>query len=223
MPSPGLSTAVSISIPLIITAICLFASAGRFDWPGAWALLILSLLSGLAMTLGRDRELSAERRNVKEGKSWDKLLVAITVLLGPMATWITAGLDQRFAWTGQLPGYVLPAGATAAALASALIAAAMRANRFFSSVVRIQKDRGHTVVDRGPYAFIRHPGYAGMLVFTLATPFILGSLRALWPAALTVLAILLRAALEDSTLQLELDGYPAYARKVRHRLLPLVW
>ncbi len=180
-------------------------------------------LTGLAFTLGRDPELAAERRNVKAGKSWDKLLVGITVLLGPMAVWITAGLDARFHWSGGASSATFTAGLAAAVLAAALIAWAMRSNRFFSSVVRIQKDRGHTVVDSGPYRFIRHPGYAGMAVFILATPLILGSNWALIPAAATVSVTALRTLLEDLTLHNELVGYADYARRVRYRLLPAIW
>ena len=151
---------VSIGFSLAITAACLFGSAGRLDWPNAWVLLGLSLATGLAFTVGRSPELAAERRNVKAGKSWDKVLVGITVLLGPVAVWITAGLDERFHWSNGISSSVFAAGLATAVLAAALIAWAMRSNRFFSSVVRIQKERGHTVVDSGPYRFIRHPGYA---------------------------------------------------------------
>jgi protein-S-isoprenylcysteine O-methyltransferase Ste14 len=177
----------------------------------------------LSFTIGRSPELAAERRNVKAGKGWDKVLVGITVLLGPMAMWITAGLDHRFHWSNGISSLAFAAGVAAALLGAALTAWAMRSNKFFSSVVRIQKDRGHTVVDGGPYRFIRHPGYAGMFVFTLVTPLILGSYWALAPAAITVSATLLRTALEDLTLHHELDGYADYARRVRYRLFPPVW
>ena len=189
----------SIGFSLALTAACLFGAAGRLDWRNAWVLLGLSLITGLACTAGRDPELAAERRNVKAGKSWDKVLVGITVLLGPMAVWITAGLDDRFHWSHGVSSLAFLAGMAAAVLAAILIAWAMRANKFFSSVVRIQKDRGHTVVDGGPYRFIRHPGYAGMAVFTLATPLILGSYWALVPAAVSVSFTVLRTSLEDLT------------------------
>jgi protein-S-isoprenylcysteine O-methyltransferase Ste14 len=115
------------------------------------------------------------------------------------------------------------AGLAAAVLAAALIAWAMRSNRFFSSVVRIQKDRGHAVVEGGPYRFIRHPGYAGMSVFTLVTPLMLGSYWALAPASATASVIVVRTIMEDLTLHNELDGYADYARRVRYRLLPAIW
>ena len=218
-----MKTVIPIFFSLAITAVCLFASAGRLNWWNAWILLGLSLVAGLAFTVGRDPELAAERRNVKAGKSWDKVCVGITVLVGPMAVWITAGLDDRFHWSNGVSSQLFVAGVAAAVLAAALTAWAMRANRFFSSVVRIQKDRGHTVVDGGPYRFIRHPGYAGMSVFALVTPLILGSYWALVPAAGTVSVTVLRTMMEDSALRRELDGYAGYARRVRYRLLPAIW
>jgi protein-S-isoprenylcysteine O-methyltransferase Ste14 len=96
-------------------------------------------------------------------------------------------------------------------------------NRFFSAVVRIQRDRGHTVVSSGPYRLIRHPGYAGAVVTSLATPLLLGSLWALIPAVLAVCTLIIRTALEDRTLQEELEGYHDYTARVRYRLLPGVW
>ncbi len=212
-----------VCFSLAITAACLFGSAGRLDWSNAWVLLGLSLVTGLAFIIGRDPELAAERSNVKTGKSWDKLLVGITVLLGPMAVWITAGLDNRFHWSNGVSSVAVATGVTVAVIAAALITWAMRSNKFFSSVVRIQKDRGHTVVDGGPYRFIRHPGYAGMAAFTLVTPVILGSHWALIPAVVTVAVVMIRTVMEDLTLHRELDGYAEYAHRVRYRVLPFVW
>jgi len=99
----------------------------------------------------------------------------------------------------------------------------MVSNRFFSRSVRIQKERGQTVVPARPYRFVRHPGYAGVVTYSLTTPLSLSSLWALIPAALTVGLIILRTALEDKTLQDELDGYKGCARRVRHRLVPGIW
>jgi|SRR5579871_783569 len=212
-----------VCFSLAITAACLFGSAGRLDWLNAWILLGLSFVTGVAFTAGRSPELAAERRNIQAGKNWDKVIVGITVLLGPMAIWITAGLDERFHWSSRMPFWASAVGVVVAVLAGALIAWAIRSNEFFSSVVRVQKERGHTVVASGPYRFVRHPGYAGMSLFILATPLILGSYRAFAPAAATAAVIVLRTVLEDRTLQQELDGYTDYMRKVRCKLLPHIW
>ena len=214
---------VPVCFSLSITAVCLFGSAGRLNWSNAWVLLGISFIAGLAFTVGRNPELAAERRNLKAGKNWDKVLVGITVLLGPMVVWITAGLDDRFHWSNGMSSVAFTAGVAVAVPAAALIAWAMRANRFFSAVVRIQKDRGHAVVDGGPYRFVRHPGYAGMSLFTLGTPLILGTYWALAPAAVTASVIVIRTIMEDLTLHNELEGYADYASRVRYRLLPGIW
>jgi protein-S-isoprenylcysteine O-methyltransferase Ste14 len=104
-----------------------------------------------------------------------------------------------------------------------VIALAMYMNRFFSMTVRIQTERGHTVVDTGPYGTVRHPGYVGMLLFYAAVPFVLGSRWALVPAVFTVMLLIVRTALEDRTLRAELPGYTDYAARVHYRLLPGVW
>jgi protein-S-isoprenylcysteine O-methyltransferase Ste14 len=147
----------------------------------------------------------------------------MVVLLGPVATWTTAGLDTRFHWSAGMPPSAFLAGIVVAVLSAALIAWAMHSNMFFSSVVRIQKDRGHVVVSSGPYRFVRHPGYTGMSAFTLATPLILNSQWAFVPALVTVGVTGLRTVLEDRTLHNELEGYTGYARKVKYRLMPPIW
>jgi protein-S-isoprenylcysteine O-methyltransferase Ste14 len=108
-------------------------------------------------------------------------------------------------------------------VAIAFVTWAMVTNRFFSSIVRIQRDRGHIVCDGGPYRWVRHPGYAGGALAALATPLALGSWWAFVPAVLTILLTAWRTALEDRTLQQELPGYAAYTQRTRYRLLPGVW
>lgn len=222
---PILRRFVPVVFSVAITSVCLFGSVGRLDWLNAWVLLGLNFVASIVTTalLWRNPELLAERSNIKAGKSWDKAIVGIVVLLGPMATWITAGLDTRFHWSDGMPPLAFILGVVVAVLAAALIAWAMRSNKFFSSVVRIQKDRGHVVVTGGPYRFVRHPGYTGMSVFTLATPLILNSRWAFAPAMATAATAVLRTALEDRTLHNELDGYADYARRVKYMLVPVIW
>ena len=216
---------VPVIFSLAITSACLFGSVGRWDWTNAWVLLGLNFAASIASTalLWRNPELQAERSNIKAGKSWDKLIVAFVVLLGPVATWITAGLDTRFHWSGSMPPSAFIAGLVVAVLSAALVAWAMHSNKFFSSVVRIQKDREHVAVTSGPYGFVRHPGYTGMSGFTLATPLILNSQWAFVPALVTAAVTGLRTVLEDRTLHNELEGHADYARRVKYRLAPLIW
>ena len=106
---------------------------------------------------------------------------------------------------------------------NALFTWAMSANKFFSTSVRIQTDREHRVAESGPYARVRHPGYTGYILFTIATPMILGSLWALIPAGVTLVLFVIRTILEDRTLQNELDGYGEYAARVKYRLIPGIY
>ena len=139
--------------------------------------------------------------------------------------WIVAGLDRgRFHWSDGVPPWIRAIGLITLAAGYALCFWAMAVNRFFSSVVRIQSDRGQHVVASGPYAYVRHPGYLSGIVIILASGPALGS----WLAAVLVIAsslpfLLYRAVSEDRTLQAELPGYSDYARYVRWRLLPGIW
>lgn len=214
-----------LAFSFLVTAACLFGSAGTFAWPNAWLLLAINFAAGLAalIVLRRNPDQLSERSNITAGKSWDKPLVFIVVLLGPSVTWITAGLDVRFHWSQDLGLALTALGCIAAAGAAIFVSWAMRVNQFFSSIVRIQKDRNHTVVSSGPYRIVRHPAYIGMALFTLLTPLILNSRFAFIPAVLTVAVWVLRTAIEDRTLRNELDGYRDYTSHVKYRLMPYIW
>jgi protein-S-isoprenylcysteine O-methyltransferase Ste14 len=99
----------------------------------------------------------------------------------------------------------------------------MIANTYFSTSVRIQYDRGHTVSSGGPYRYIRHPGYLGIIIYLLSTPIILGSILALIPAIVTAILFIIRTSFEDNTLKNKLEGYKEYAEKVKYRLISGVW
>ena len=141
------------------------------------------------------------------------------------AHWIVAGLDRgRFHWSDNVALWLQGLGLLAVAASYALVLWAMVVNRFFSSVVRIQRDRGQVVVTRGPYAFIRHPGYLAGILFVVASGPALGSwLSAALLIVPTVPFLFYRAVLEDRLLQAELAGYRDYAQHVRWRLLPGIW
>ena len=97
------------------------------------------------------------------------------------------------------------------------------ANHFLSGRSRIQSERGHTVVQYGPYRFVRHPLYASRLVLTIGLPLTLGSWIALVPAVLNALLLVLRTSLEDRLLTTGLPGYGEYAKHVPERLVPGLW
>jgi protein-S-isoprenylcysteine O-methyltransferase Ste14 len=202
----------------------LFGAAGRLDWPMAWAVIGLNALFTVASFLVVDPDLLRERS--RPGPDFDRrdaLLASLGfVWFAPLAL-LVAGLDARFRWFVPIPLALELGALLVLALGYAFGLWAMRVNRFFSTFVRIQRDRGHVVVSRGPYALVRHPGYSGFIVASLAVPVALGSLYALLPVVVGTALFVLRTAREDATLQRELPGYADYAARVRWRLVPGVW
>jgi len=208
-----------------IMALAMFAPAGRIVWWQAWAFLgtyFGAILFNGLIVLRHDPELAAERAETgPNAKSWDRLLRTLLTLL-TLLVLAVAGLDARLGWS-HVPLPVTIAGFLLIVAGNAVVCWAMSANRFYSRVVRIQCDRGQQVCTTGPYRFVRHPGYVGSIVYSLAMPLALGSLWAAIPALLVALAFVIRTALEDRTLRAELEGYPEYAARVRSKLLPSVW
>lgn len=208
----------------LVQAAILFISAGHLDWVMAWAFLGAYAANGMAITVFADPGLIAERAKIKpDAKTWDMIILGLSKLCIGLVMPLVAGLDMRFGWTQQMPLAVQLIGLVFVALGYGLSSWAVISNRFFSDVIRIQIDRGHTVVSDGPYQYVRHPGYVGLILFSLATPFLLDSLWVLIPGGLTTLLILVRTIVEDKTLLEELDGYREYAARVRYRLLPGIW
>ncbi len=136
-----------------------------------------------------------------------------------MAVYVLAGLDFRCGWS-DIPTVLRAVAFVSIGAFYVLLVLVLRENAFLSRVVEVHPEAGHRVVTTGPYAVVRHPMYAGYIVWLLAAPVALGSLSALVPAALVAAGIVVRTVLEDRTLHAELPGYPEYAAKVRWRLLP---
>ena len=215
-------------LSLIMLAV-LFLAAGTYRWWEAWAYVgmsaIVLLSSRLALVL-RNPELAVERvqaQNRENVQDWDRILMPLTALVGPIVSWIIAGLDQRFSWSPDLPDGIQIAALVVIFLGSQLGSWAMLTNRFFSSHVRIQTERGHQVIKEGPYRYVRHPGYAGGLLSWMAAPVFFSSSWVIIPTVLVMIANIFRTYLEDQILQSELPGYKEYAREVKYRLFPGVW
>jgi protein-S-isoprenylcysteine O-methyltransferase Ste14 len=170
--------------------------------------------------LVRERAQATQRDDVK---AWDKILLPATAIYGPLTSWIIAGLDERFAWTPDLPDYIQIVAFCVIFTGDMLGIWAMLVNRFFSSHVRIQTDRGHAVVSTGPYRVVRHPGYAGAILAWIAAPVFFSSYWVAIPSIIVIAFTIIRTALEDRTLQEELPGYTQYAESVRYRLVPGLW
>jgi protein-S-isoprenylcysteine O-methyltransferase Ste14 len=205
-----------------VTAAVVFLCAGRWDLPFVWAYFGLWLVAGMVGSFLADPGLARERMRPGPGGT-DYLLIALALPLW-FGAYALAGLDVgRLHWTDNVPLAVQVLCLVIVGAGLAVMMWAVVVNRFFSSVIRIQRDRGHHVVTAGPYRFVRHPGYAvGIALFLCSGP-ALGSWLAAVPMALTVPLLLRRTAREDLVLREQLEGYPEYAQKVRYRLLPGVW
>ena len=215
---------VHLSIPLL-----LFVCAGDIGWWQAWVYSLLFVAAGLGGRFLAERRhpgLLAERQNIdniQTVKAWDKVLAPLMALSIGHPLVIVAGLDHRFGWSPAFPLWLILLGFFLIAFGYAFAVWALVENRFFSSVVRIQTDRGHVVCDSGPYRIVRHPGYAGNILPLLGIVLALSSLWTLIPAAVALVIAVIRTELEDRTLQEELSGYKEYARRVRYRLFPGIY
>ncbi len=227
---PNISPArlILMGVVVLLFSFLPLLASWRWDWMEAWVYAALNLgwFAVVRLLLAvHTPELIAERARFssQEGaKSWDRILAPLVVLGSGLIT-LVAGLEVRI---GGLPAGNVPAEALALAIMVAGFGIgnyALLENRFFSGVVRIQKDRGHFVVTTGPYRWVRHPGYAGSLLVFFAIPVLLGSLWAFLPAVILAMILVLRTYLEDEVLQDELEGYREYAQTVRYRLVPGIW
>jgi len=211
-------------LSVLLIAGALLIPAGELRWPMAWAFVLVFSGFALAALLVLSTSLLTERsRLLAQGERGDVLLsVSFALLLYP-GTLIACGFDRRFGASPPLPLWVEISALALFVAGYGFSLWAMRVNPFFATVVRVQSERGHRVVDRGPYAWVRHPGYAGAVVAHLVLPLAVGTLWGLAPAALGCLLLAARIVREERTLRRGLAGYPEYTLRVRWRLLPGVW
>ena len=220
-----LRATIQVIIYLFIHAVILFGSAGRIDWVMAWMYLFIHAASVIIIFCLGDTEMIQIRSHKEKGvKRWDKVLVIISFLLFSPVTFLIAGLDYgRFQWTPPLPIIVQYVALLFFIYGMGFSTWAMVTNKFFVKFIKIQLERNHSVVTRGPYKYVRHPGYAGVSSAIIALPIAFGSLWALIPALLGISLLVIRTFFEDRILQNELKGYKEYALQVRWRLLPGIW
>lgn len=190
---------LQMGLTLLVQATLLLGAAGRLDWgwPGVYLGMYVAGIAVNALLLRSHPDVIAARASSEGAKDWDRVVGGL---------WALAYLEVLL---------LVAAGA--------LFSWAMHANAFFATAVRVQPERGHVVIDSGPYAFVRHRGYVGFPGWILSTPLLLPSASAFVPALLAVVLLVIRTALEDRTLQAELAGYPEYAARVPFRLIPGVW
>jgi protein-S-isoprenylcysteine O-methyltransferase Ste14 len=209
--------------------LALWVPASDLRWWQAWTFSSVFLAAGLGGRLWAERRhsgLLAERQSLEtlqDAKPWDRVLAPLTAVSVSLPLFIVAGLDHRHRWSPVFPTWLNILGLILVTIGYALAVWALVENRYFSSVVRIQRDRGHVVCDTGPYRIMRHPGYAGSLLALPGIALALGSLWTLIPAVVALIIVAIRTALEDQTLQDELPGYLEYVQRVRFRLVPGIY
>jgi len=229
--SVSLATILKVFVGLIIAAMVVvfagfvFANARRLGWTLGWiyvgifiAVLMINLV---CLGLWNPDLIERRMRFTKFTKTWDKVW-AVLFTFAILAIYIVAVMEARDRVSNS-PGLSWLLGLAIFVPGWALAIWSMVVNPFFEKTVRIQTDHGHRVIDTGPYAYIRHPGYVGFASWMLSTPLLLASTWAFVPALISVILLVIRTALEDRALQSELRGYAEYASRVRFRLIPGVW
>jgi protein-S-isoprenylcysteine O-methyltransferase Ste14 len=225
MTSLTMRAYVSVLVLFVIMLLLLFVPAGTLDYWQAWTFLVVYFAACLPITfylVKKDPELLQRRMNggpFAEKQAAQKIIMSL-VSLGFIGLIVIPALDHRFRWS-QLPPYVALAGDVLVALGFLAVAFVFRENTFSSATVELASDQ--KVISSGPYAWVRHPMYAGALVMLLGIPVALGSWWGLLVAAAIVPALIWRLIDEERFLSGNLPGYIEYRRKVKYRLIPLVW
>jgi protein-S-isoprenylcysteine O-methyltransferase Ste14 len=217
---------VKLAMVMAFFGLTLLVPAGTWRWTAAWAYAAVYLAFAVPVGVWLFRTnpaLLAQRIDwtKRAPKAWDRTLMA-GLVPAFVAQYVVAGLDYRFGWS-HLPTAVRVAAFALVAAFYVLLFLVLRENAFLSRVVEVNPQAGHRVVTTGPYAWVRHPMYAGYVVWVLAAALALGSLPALVPALLIAAGVVVRTVLEDRTLRAELPGYADYASRVRFRLVPGVF
>lgn len=204
----------------------IFISAGKINyWQGLVYIVIGLIMLLLSYTVFRiDSELLKERSKPGENtKKWDKAILGLSFLI-TIAMYIIAGLDSgRFHWSSNFHWSIYLLGIILTAFGQLLFLIAQKQNKFFSSTVRIQTERDHTVCETGLYKIVRHPAYMGSIIQSSGFPLLFGSLWSIIPIAIMIIILIIRTNLEDKTLKKELNGYNEYSKKTRYKIIPFIW
>jgi protein-S-isoprenylcysteine O-methyltransferase Ste14 len=211
-----------------IAPLCIFlVSAWRIDIIPAWvyfSIFIAINASNIALLAIFNTELLNERGKTQADiYATDKLIMPLYLLFTHVVPPAVAGVELGRLRAGFFNPALLAAGIVMLAVSSVLENWAMIVNPFYERSIRIQKDRNQTAVARGPYAVVRHPGYAAYILRSLAFPLVVGSLYSILPISIAVLILVVRTNMEDKLLMTGLPGYMRYSETVKYRLLPPVW
>lgn len=230
-PAPGLSASgwLAIVAAYLVVPLALLVAGRDPGWWQAWAFSLVVNVAGIGGRAWAERRhpgLLADRMRFGRGQSvkpWDRVLAPLMGFSVLYLLVIVVALDHRYGWTRPLPTWANVVGLLLCTIGYGFAVWALVENRFFTSMVRIQTERGHQVCDTGPYRFVRHPGYAGSLLSAVGIPLALDSMWAFVAVVVALAVSLARTTLEDRTLMEELPGYREYARRVPYRLFPGLW
>ncbi|SAK52048.1 isoprenylcysteine carboxyl methyltransferase [Caballeronia calidae] len=220
--------AIASIVEAVVFVVLLFGAAGTLEWGAGWAWMVLMFGGGGAITVllaRRDPALLAERMRAPmqpDQPLWDKVFLVVMGVL--WCAWLALmGLDAvRFRWS-VMPLWLASVGAALVAVSFWLVARVFLENTFLAPVVKIQKARGHRVISSGPYAIVRHPLYAAAGIMIPASALVLGSWWGLAFSVLLLAGLFWRTVMEERELIAHLEGYAAYTRRVRYRLVPFIW
>lgn len=225
----GVLNWIKLILTYLLMPLVLLLIGRDLAWWQGWLYSVLFIVIGIGSRVLAEKRhpgLMAERGKFGKDQSvkpWDKVLAPLMAISLSFPLFTVAGLDHYFGWSPEFPIWLNILGFILITFGYAFASWAIIENRFFSSVTRIQKERGHVVCDSGPYGIVRHPGYAGNIPPLAGIVLALGSIWTLIPAIIALIIAVIRTALEDKTLQEELPGYRDYVRRVRYRLIPGVF
>lgn len=225
LPSPRPLSALLIGAAVVGVVGLVFALAGQLEWTCGeiyLGLMVVVIAINLACLLRWNPSLIWRRIALGNGtKTWDIVWIVLATPLFLAVYFVALVVPRGAAPSVPDAGWLL--GMALFVPGWVMILWSMIVNPFFEKTVRIQTEHGHHVIDTGPYAYVRHPGYVGFSGWILSTPLLLPSSWAFVPVLLAVASLVIRTALEDRTLHAELPGYAEYAGRVRFRLIPGLW
>lgn len=216
---------IQLVVTVAVMWVMLFGAAGTIDWPRAWwffGSFVVAIVIAIAVLAQLNPEIFAARSRIQPGtKLWDYIFIAL-VIGGMAAILPVAGFDRRFGGASA-PDWIVVLGYVVFIISFMGQVWPQAVNRHFEPGVRIQDDRGQTVIDTGPYAIVRHPGYISGSLLAVGVAMVLGSWWAFVPIVIVVVGLIVRTVFEERTLRAELPGYAEYTQRVKWRWVPGVW